>query len=83
MKKIIQNGEVDWSDESSQSKEMLSDAEVERFIMCLGPRQQIILRLKVGGEDIKKIAHYLGISSKSVQREIAGIKKSWKKYSKK
>ena len=80
MKKIIQNGEVDWSDEGSQSKCMEIDADVERFVLGLNPKQQIILRLKVGGEDIKEIARYLGISSKSVQRELTGIKRAWKSY---
>jgi len=80
MKKVYQNGEVDWSDGGSQSKEMLSDAEMSRFVSRLSLKQQIILRLRVSGEEIKYIARYLGTSTKSVQRELAGIKKAWKSY---
>jgi DNA-binding NarL/FixJ family response regulator len=80
MKKIIQNGEVDFSDEGGQAKEMLAGADVNRFILGLTTKQQIILRLRVSGEEIKYIARYLGTSTKSVQRELAGIKKAWKSY---
>jgi DNA-binding NarL/FixJ family response regulator len=59
---------------------MLAGADVNRFILGLTTKQQIILRLRVSGEEIKYIARYLGTSTKSVQRELAGIKKAWKSY---
>ena len=80
MKKIIQNGIVDWSDEGSQSKEMLSEAEVKNFIDKLSKRSQTILLNLMAGETIEAVALFLGMSSKSIQREMAGIKKAWKSY---
>ena len=80
MKKVYQHNEIDWSDEGGQSMAMLSEAEVHRFYLSLTSRQQIVLTYLLAKENPGDIARFLGISIKSVQIELAGIKKSWKSY---
>ena len=75
MHKIIQNGEVDWSDDGLGAEQIASSIDTQLFLKTLPQRHRSVLQLKEYGYRDKEIAEKLGISSKTVVRDLKEIKK--------
>ena len=82
MKKIYNDGEIDYSDEGEQSRAITSEIEVNRFYSTLSKRQQIVLTYLLAKEDQSSIARFLGVNEMEVSRDLKQIRKSWVEYKK-
>lgn len=75
MKRIIQNGEVDWSDEGLGADQIKSSIDIAIFLKNLSERHRSVLQLKEYGYQNEEIAEKLGINEKTVRRDLNEIKK--------
>ena len=76
MRKIYTNGEVDFSDEGSGAKQIVSEVEVNHFYSKLSKRHQIILTHLLVGETEENIARFLGVSQQLVSWDVQKIRKN-------
>jgi RNA polymerase sigma factor (sigma-70 family) len=54
--------------------------ELEDFYKTLTPRRQEVLKRKADGQTRKEIAHALGVSEDTIERETKKIKHQWKVF---
>jgi RNA polymerase sigma factor (sigma-70 family) len=75
MEPIYNKDTIDFSDEGEQAKNVESKVEVELLIKRFTPRQREILYMKLDGYTHEEIAKKLGISKKTVDREMSLVRK--------